>query len=98
MPPVDTTTGLNGLFTSSIALYPNPAHDEVSVNYLSNGREAVKINITDSEGKQVLKLDYGTYPTGIITQKINVSGFPKGIYFVNVSTDNRNEGTKLIVK
>lgn len=98
MPPVDTATNLNNLISSSGILYPNPASSTVYLNYLSDGLNGVKIEIADSQGKQLVNLDYGTYPVGIITQKINISGLPKGIYFVTVTTDCTNKGLKLIVK
>ena len=98
MPPIDLPTGLNDLKSASIGLYPNPTSGEVFINYLSNGREGVKINITDVKGKQVITKNYGTNPIGISTKKINVSGLPKGIYFVNVSTDMETVGMKMIIK
>jgi len=98
MPPVDTTTYLNDLFKDSITLYPNPARGDVSVKYFSNGKDEVKINIMDSEGKQVMKLDYLNNPIGNITRKINISVLSKGIYLVNVSTEREKKELKLIVK
>ena len=98
MPPADTATNLTYLFTSSFVLYPNPASGEVSVNFLSNGKDNVRINIMDSEGKQLIKLEYGITPIGRIIKKMNISGLPVGIYFVNLSTETGNRGLKLIVK
>ena len=98
MPPIDDTTILTNLKTSTISLYPNPASGNVLVNYLSNGRGGVKIIISDAKGRQVIKLDCGSNPIGMQTKKLNVSELTTGIYFVEVTTENEASVIKMIIK
>ncbi|HCQ28901.1 MAG TPA: hypothetical protein DIU39_01370 [Flavobacteriales bacterium] len=71
---VEDVTGVNELSDNSIALYPNPATDFISVENIKGN-----INIIDITGK-VIK----TVKSNASRTTINVSGFAKGIYFIQL--------------
>jgi hypothetical protein len=63
-----------------INLYPNPATDMVNIVASESIRE---ITITNSVGQVVYQEQ-----TGSVSARVNVSGFNKGLYFVNVQHQN----------
>jgi hypothetical protein len=78
---------------NSIKLYPNPVVDITTLdinNTNSNG--TVLIQVTDLQGKIVYKkqVSAGTYST---KEKINMSGFSKGTYFVTVHFTSQDKQT-----
>ncbi|MBI1836486.1 MAG: T9SS type A sorting domain-containing protein [Flavobacteriia bacterium] len=57
----------------------------------------VTINIVNVEGKLVHSLNM-TQVSGEISQSIDVSQFPKGIYFVKISNDLISETRKIVIQ
>lgn len=73
--------------TKEIAVYPNPAHDFISIN----GATKVKsIDLYDETGKLI--------KTEINNNKIEVKGLSAGIYSVNVKTEGGNFTEKVIIR
>jgi len=74
-------------FFTSYKIYPNPFVDTLNI-YGIEGDETVIIN--DILGKEIYK--------GIGVEKINLSGFKKGTYFLSLSKDEQNNTFKIIKK
>ena len=82
---------------SDFSIYPNPAITAAIINFetpLNFNRQEVQVfNIL---GEQVFT---SSMNKGTSTYELNVDGFPKGIYFVNVIADGaRVSSKKMIVK
>lgn len=71
------TLSLNEFDNKRIAIYPNPATEFVNISGLSNIK-SIKIISIDGKLISVLKN----------TSKINVSNLTKGVYFLEIQTDN----------
>ena len=72
----------------NIAVYPNPAHDFVTVE--THGRASLQgIEIYDITGHCVLKSS---------ESKIDINALPEGIYFITVVTENQKFVEKIIKK
>lgn len=84
--------------TNTLLVYPNPAHDELSVHFHSNGRSPVIISIYDGHGKLVYEKSPGTLPAGAIHIETNMmSQLYPGIYFLRVLSDGKISQEKIIV-
>ncbi len=84
IPPEENNNG--------IALFPNPAKDELNIVTPKYSGEAV-VKISDAIGAVVYSA-----PVKNSTFKIQTSGFGKGIYFVQViSNDQRMITAKFVV-
>lgn len=79
------------------AAYPNPASDNIFINYSLNNASKVEIEIYDTQGKTILKLNNGILSSGMYRQKIDVSFFPEGNYFYRVSAENGTVYSRFIV-
>lgn len=63
-------------------LYPNPASDQVIIDFENNIFEALKVSIVDIHGKTILEETYDTPKT----IQINTSNYPAGTYFITITT------------
>ena len=70
-------TALHNTQVQSIAVYPNPATDLISVQGIDNVKEMCVYSATGQ-----------TVTTILNSTQLNVSGWDKGIYFLIIKTDN----------
>jgi hypothetical protein len=87
----ETTTGLNDYEnTIGMEVYPNPASDQVSIK-LDGQNGASAVSIVNVLGEVV-------YSAGMEQElTLQTSRFSKGIYFVNVISENGSQANKKIV-
>jgi hypothetical protein len=86
---LDLATGINVTENNNlISIYPNPATSEILIRFGKN--VYYKIQLCNALG-EILKQTAINYNT----TSINISSFPKGIYFI-IITDN--EGNKMMKK
>ena len=78
--------------------YPNPATNELNVNYYLDKTSNVSIRIHDLQGKQMYLKSLGTQTTGEYHQSIDVHNFPGGTYIYVVESDNLKLAGKVLVK
>lgn len=76
---------LNEYNNTEISIYPNPTTDYININ---SSEKNNTIKITDLTGKVILN--------EVNTTKINVRHLTKGIYIINIKTDNSESIQKFI--
>ncbi len=86
--PLSTTTFAEGNF----GMYPNPASTTIQVSLQNTNDKLEKISIYDVMGKLIQALN-----TDVNTQTIDVSAFAKGVYMVEIATENGLKTTKKLV-
>ena len=64
-----------------ISVYPNPASDELTINYQLKKNAVVNINLIDLQGKQHMVLHKETNAMGIQTENLNISESASGRLF-----------------
>ena len=89
----DETLSVNNFELNDLALYPNPANNEVNLKW--NKPEDVSVRIYNALGKIVFYGKEVNLQNGI---KIDVSSFGSGLYFVKLNSDNGEITKKLILK
>lgn len=90
---ISVMQGVTGTFRANeftVALYPNPAGNELSVSGPENQAE---ISVYDLYGKLVLMQNAATMPA-----KININRLKSGIYTICVKTKNRSVNQKFVKK
>ena len=75
----------------SLLLFPSPATTEVTINFGNTSYFNVQLRNTLGEVLQQTQ-------TTSATLSLNISSYPKGIYFVTVSDENKNSVTGKVVK
>lgn len=68
---------------TNLTIYPNPAKDELFINYELPGNDNLHITVTDLTGKTLLEQNYRDVHRGIV--HIPLSGLTSGIYLVNIN-------------
>jgi len=76
-------------------IYPNPAQSEVVIE--ANSSSVKRIDVKNSLGQLVYSISKSNQSANI-SQKIHISSWPKGIYFVECFSDKLIEVRKLVVE
>ncbi len=76
-------------------LYPNPATDFVTIELTNILNNNVLITISDEGGKIVYNRQFNE-TSNTINKQLDVSGFSKGMYFVQIQNGPKVKYTKFI--
>jgi len=76
---------------NDIVLFPNPAYDFITLK-LPDGLQNPTVDIFNIQGKKLRTFNINTN-----RERLDVSAFPSGIYFVNIQSD-KNHFTKKFIK
>jgi uncharacterized protein (TIGR03790 family) len=81
----------------SLIIYPNPADHLLNVSFMANIPGKYRLQFTDLTGRSIFSKEMACYK-GLKEQKINVSNFPEGIYFINITGPGDNFRTMKFIK
>jgi len=77
-------------------LVPNPAQNEVQIQFDASGASQVQVTITDLSGRIVSRVTHSANG-GITTQRLDVSALNAGMYVITVAANGRvSNGQRLI--
>lgn len=82
---------------SSIITYPNPTDGAFKILLNLKKNATVKISVNDITGRNI-STTTNTMNIGANEKDLDLKGFSKGLYMVNVSMDNFNTTLKMIVE
>ncbi len=82
---------------SSFSVFPNPASDNVAIDFSLRAESAVNVSITDLSSKVVYAANLGNKTIGSNSLNVNTTAFANGIYVVNVITNNGIATEKLVI-
>jgi trimeric autotransporter adhesin len=88
-------TIISGITTK---MYPNPAHESVSVYVNGNFNGKTTITLTDMWGKTIATQQKDMQQNGAFTTTLPLHQLPKGIYFVTVFANGAKQVHKLLVQ
>ena len=96
---VETTTGTNNFpAVNSMEVFPNPVNSGRLFLQISTDRnENLEAQLWDMSGKLMQKAEISTLP-GKMTFKMDVSGFPAGVYLLNVVGGNTPFSTRFVIQ
>lgn len=79
-----------------LTLAPNPANDQLAINYTLDQSGEVRINILDITGRQVRPVLKQFKPKGS-HQMIWPVALPAGVYFLQIAVEGKEETQKLVI-
>ena len=83
---------------SNLNVYPIPASDHLFIEFQSSGNKAVTISIVNQVGQLVISREMPEQKPGLISENINISVLPAGIYFANISCNCGKQITEKFIK
>jgi hypothetical protein len=93
-PVIDSTDGINDLAGSVCRIYPNPATDQLTLEFDEILNENTSIKLLDITGKLVYSETLNN--TGSLSHTINLSSLRKGLYLIRISNDEYSVTEKVI--
>ena len=82
--------------TTQFTVYPNPTNDYTSIAISLDKTEKVILTIVDLLGKEISKEEKVFY-SGTTTERLDVSNFQNGVYFINLHVGNKITTQKLVI-
>jgi hypothetical protein len=82
--PLTVSSSVKPLAGSSLTLYPNPTTDGDLTVKLAGYTKAVEFSVYNAVGQEVQTL---TVPAGRLTQPLNLTQLPNGVYLLRARTD-----------
>jgi hypothetical protein len=97
--PVTSNVGINEntLTKANVSIFPNPAKNTFNIIVLGLNEQSAadSCKIQDIKGALLSKSSL-TVANGKISQKVDISSLPSGIYFVTISVAGKNSTHKII--
>ena len=82
---------------SHLAIYPNPSKDVFNITFTSERVQDLRVRVLNVVGEEIIKEELQQY-IGEYTKQINLEDNAKGIYFLEIETDNGVINKKLILQ
>ena len=86
-----------GTAISELEVYPNPSDDVFNISFSSEKVQDLKIRILNVIGAQVYTEDRENF-VGEYTKQMSLDKYRKGIYFLEIETNNGIINKKLILQ
>jgi hypothetical protein len=80
-----------------IDIFPNPTTGVINIGFQTNNEFEGKMIILNSTGQTILHFDL-LQPAGSSLQSFDLSGNPKGVYYLKIVSDNFSTAGKIIVR
>lgn len=74
---------------------PNPADDKINLLFHATGKEDGMIQLFEISGKRIFS-EQVSFQEGINRREIDISGFAKGVYFIEINTGAKSYRNKLV--
>jgi len=81
-----------------LRLFPNPATDELGVEYDLTEASQVSVSIFDALGRRVMVRDFGTRSAGNNFNRMDVNALPTGTYHLQVIVNGAPARAQTILK
>jgi hypothetical protein len=93
-------TGVNGgnKLATSLAVYPNPAIDMVSVKFNVAERADMRVCLNDMFGRAVVDMGTKAYAAGEQVVRMDTKGLAAGVYFLTVNAGGERVSRKVEVR
>lgn len=97
-PAVTTGIAANDNAKGNLKVYPNPVHENITIEYFIDSPAQVQVWLTSLAGNKILSLLNETQFGGNYIQNFNIgSKVAKGVYLICIDVDGKRETKKIIV-
>jgi uncharacterized repeat protein (TIGR01451 family) len=89
---------MNGQSSVGFMCYPNPASDQINLEFTLNVSESVSISMMNILGETVYNQSTERFDAGNQKHVIETSGIPSGVYFINIGVGGKIFTNKITVQ
>jgi len=82
---------------NNLAVFPNPAHDKVTISFNAKYESTYQTTLTDITGRKVHVADHHAL-VGQNTMELNLADFAKGVYFLLVEMKDEKVVQKIAIE
>ena len=82
---------------ADLDVYPNPSRDLFNVTFTSEEAQTMNVKVVNMIGEQVYNEELTEF-VGQYTKAINMTTQPKGVYFLEITTDNGAVNKKIVLQ
>ena len=83
---VEACLGVDSEEIDNLLIYPNPAIDEIFIEYQNTSANEAEIMLVSNDGKVVFSSTIKDNSN--FKKKLDVSNFSKGVYFIRIKTNS----------
>ena len=91
----DATPTIENTIIDALTIYPNPTKGVIALRFENLVAQDVNVNILNSLGQQIYS-NHLTNDIGLVNEKIDLSIFSEGLYFVKITSDKGQSVTERI--
>lgn len=89
--------GAQNLIAPALNVYPNPAEDNITIEYAASAKQSAIVTVTNSLG-QIVYSDQRNAVAGVNQWNINVSDYAAGMYFVMITSGTEVKTARIDVR
>ena len=82
---------------SHLDVYPNPSKDVFNISFTSERVQDLRVRVLNVMGEEIVKEDLQQF-VGEYTKQINLDNYSKGIYFLDIETNDGVINKKLVLQ
>ena len=82
---------------ANLDVYPNPSRDVFNISFTSETVQNLKLRVLNVVGEEIILEDLQQF-VGEYTKSIDLATYTKGVYFLEITTDNGVVNKKLILQ
>lgn len=83
---------------TAVKVFPLPAKDFLQIEFDLNSQAAIRFEVLNVLGSQVLNTRSGSYSSGKNLEKLDLRSLNNGIYFLNLISGNHSTQIKFIIQ
>ena len=87
----------NSTAITDLEVYPNPSRDIFNVSFVSDEVQNLGISIINVVGEAIYTADLDQF-VGQFTKEVSLATYPKGVYFLEITTDKGVINKKLVLQ
>lgn len=93
-------TGIENKIIDEVKVYPNPAHQEINIEWKNKSRENLNIQLFDLTGRKIFERnianEYNSSSSDILL-KVDEMGVNQGTYILKINNGKETSQTKIII-
>ena len=79
-----------------LSIYPNPSRDVFNISFTSEEKQNLKVRLVNVIGEQLVSEDLQQF-IGTYTKQLDLTNKAKGVYFLEIETDDVCTINKLVL-